>query len=793
MPFVTQMQKVTGQGGAGTQAQQLPGMNLVPGGGGAGATGSRYPNTGLQAGFNLVTGGIPANKAIGARDAGTLPGQQGLTAGPQSGEGPPAAGNGLSAAGDVGPNTRNPGAGGPAMAGVGGATMEAAFPGFHKGNPNPGIPAAESGIVQPPKGGNPQNSPLLAGLALAGAQPAGATAQKMTQPQQPAAAGQTVPGQSNAPVQPPVAGAGETAAASNAPATPPAGTPQNAPSMPKQPTAAEWASMTPLQRTEYQRAIVEYVNATRAATQAANSQTSSADQLAGGQPTTTSTTTPGTGTTTQPATATGTQAATQADATATGNTSTTPVNTGTNGRGVGMSRSAFNMNTGTYHANNENIAPGAQNAGHYNDLYYIDSAGKPHQWAEFKWKNGTDVDPFAAIEMVPHSVAGPDFLKHVLGYSDMKLKNVGGGLPDPRAVQFDVTLSGIAPDQQTLMSIQNPALQALVSDGIGYATQLNQLMDGYGTTAWDQQAWDKAVRTVGLIQGTLGAYGIEWDPTGGSGAYPGQYNTDPRQASMPFVPNVSEFYDASTRKLLGIGPGSSPEEKAAAYELALGTKLQDAQRRDYAKGVNILGEDLASIENDPTLAKYVAGMNDLNDNPILSDWQGINNRMASDLATQREWQKQDLATSAGRRGMSAGSMSGLNAGVDSQYGMGLARSIGENKVRETDELRNARVQGLAGLKDAFSLGTGAKSQAAQRLASMLGGKIPDVSNPAEGATDTMLNFAALDMQADQLEDAGNKSWYDWAQLGVQGAGAAATAYAARNPSSITTNGQTTQT
>lgn len=616
----------------------------------------------LQSGFLQVTGGLPAHQALRRRN---------------SGEGP---------AGAVPGDTRNPG-----VAGAGGAVAEASMPGYHTGNPEPGIPRAEGGAPPDARGGPPpgpgEQGRLAAGLGqiggpayglgIGGDKGLGAGFMPTTPPEPPATPPTTPPAQSLG-IMPSTASAQAGASPAATPAAPaaPMGPPPTQP--PPQPPAGP-----PL------------------AASGASPAKAYAPPASGVSPAYEP----------NPVPPPGTQTPTAQTPTAGSTVTQTPA------KPVDQK-----WNTGNYESMAAAFKPGSG----------------VKWWSNFADQVGEKSDVVRA-----------------------NLKN----LPDPATYSGKpIAISGIAVDDRYFDpsnpdGVRDPNVAKLLGYTANWAAQLQQMSqesdDGTGLQRVKiSEAWNKLYSARLALE----QYGIKYDPfpassvpEGGDAAAQSSYDENGRaQLSTTSKTYTGSGFDKETEMILArLKAAGGGDIKGADYLAALEMqqKRDEADRGKFAQdaAVNLAYDTRDQNLNDPRFAAYLSGVDKFNAEDPGQDWQRTRNRAATDAAKRLTSDRAELASAAGQRGVSGATLTGLNTGMNTEYGLGLTKQLGDLRQAENLDRRNRALQALGLAGEAAQMTAGLRTAGNSDIERLLMGQAPVGETGIEGAGNAAMDFSAASL------------------------------------------------
>jgi hypothetical protein len=287
---------------------------------------------------------------------------------------------------------------------------------------------------------------------------------------------------------------------------------------------------------------------------------------------------------------------------------------------------------------------------------------------------------------------------------------------------------------------------------------------------YDDQAYAKAMQKLYIAQSALKRYNINYNPFAAGQGPDGDTNgtsgsnTDIQEYISAPNPSLAPEWLQNLMTAIG-GNELKPAEKLALGEFLAKYSSVENDMRNQQKAINVASEAGTARENDPAYQAYLSGSQDMFDNPITSDWEGIRNRLSSDYAKGREQTSTGLSESLAGRGLSAGTGAGIQAMLNSQNQMDLSRALGESEVAQTDELRSGKFQGLQAFGDSQRMSQGMKNLTSSQIQSLLMGKPPESSTGMEGMANTGMNFLSSQWMKDAMDDAGDEG-NPWADFGM---------------------------
>jgi len=380
------------------------------------------------------------------------------------------------------------------------------------------------------------------------------------------------------------------------------------------------------------------------------------------------------------------------------------------------------------------------------------------------------------------NVWGGKAWENIFGMTPQQAKEYGN-LPNPtdanagsRPMEQPLVINGIGIPQDVYWSnspnyIPNQGVLDLVGYAATTARKINQLFSQPDDlTGVKQNQINDLTRTMNTAQAVLRRYGINYNPFS---AAPGAeaesiYPSDPYQIPTYYQNLGGSMLPQDLMPLLNTGENMGIQDKLAALEYASAREEQTRANLKQQKAIDEAVSLKDANASDPQIQKYMDASNDMYDNPVLSDWEGIKNRTASDYAKDRTSSGTQLAEALAGRGLSASTGIGMQAQSNSQNRMGLSRAMGEMDVAQTDELRNQRQAGMAQLGEATQFGTGLRNMSSQQIQQLLMGQAPTAQNPAQGLGATAMNLYAAQMAKDAADEAGGSTSGWGAALGVVG-------------------------
>lgn len=231
-----------------------------------------------------------------------------------------------------------------------------------------------------------------------------------------------------------------------------------------------------------------------------------------------------------------------------------------------------------------------------------------------------------------------------------------------------------------------------------------------------------------------------------------------------------------------IDKGMDPREATLAAEAEFAAAQQQAEYNNRQSDVNLSTGALNEFKgSDLYKGAQGSALQMLNEGDP-TDWEGIKNRRASDAAYDVQAQRDALATAGARRGISPGAQAGMGTRAASESRMGLSRALGELDVQQALSKRNFQTQALQNALGTMGGTSGVALSGAYNIGSKIAGNSSDYQNPYSGYTAGLMNISAVQEQIDAAKDAGKFSWGDAAEI----AGQLAAAYFTGGSSSAAT-------
>lgn len=395
-------------------------------------------------------------------------------------------------------------------------------------------------------------------------------------------------------------------------------------------------------------------------------------------------------------------------------------------------------------------------------------APPPANWAATKGTDGIDFitgNPDAAL-------TGKSFWRDGVKITDQTYIARLNKLPAPSSYTGPkVSVSGLdqSLDYSTAYNADGTAnpnyiKDAGVRDLLTYAYQqansINEKQQVKGVNR-DEQAIAKNQARLNQTIAALSQYGVKYSPTaatgggtgGTPGGYPGTDNTDPNLPTLGGMPGMDQWLTPILRQF-GINDKSTPEQKYAAYEMAMQLMTQDAQMKDRSKAAGQMGQNLTDLGTDPNLKKTGAIADEIYANPEYSDWAGIRARAVGDSDQTLKAMEEAYGSNAARRGMSPGSVNASTQAGRMAQENALSRQMGELSQAQGAEHRQGLLQASGLQADQFQRDYGNRAQVRQQLAGILMGAAPKAVNPAEGMANWGFNEAATNISRDMVDQAG---------------------------------------
>lgn len=211
--------------------------------------------------------------------------------------------------------------------------------------------------------------------------------------------------------------------------------------------------------------------------------------------------------------------------------------------------------------------------------------------------------------------------------------------------------------------------------------------------------------------------------------------------------------------------GLEPMQAALRAEAAWSAAQADAQYNNRQSDVNISAGALNEFKGSDLYRKsQETALSALNEGDP-TDWEGIKNRRASDAAADVASTRDTLSTSGARRGLSAGAITGIGTRAASDSRMNLSRALGELDVQEAQSKRNYESQALNNALSTMAGTSGVALSGAYNIGSKIAGTSQDYGNPYESYASGVVNIEAAKAKIEAAEDAGGATWGDIAAIG----------------------------
>lgn len=329
-------------------------------------------------------------------------------------------------------------------------------------------------------------------------------------------------------------------------------------------------------------------------------------------------------------------------------------------------------------------------------------------------------------------------------------------LPDPANTNYNLTIEGTDLPDSIFDSVDNTGVQDLLRKWEGWSSTLSQLEQVSGSDK-DRGRIQEINEKLRVAEAALAQYGISADAqgefpdtTGGPDDVFGDDQT--RGEGDPYT-----LYDPDltiepkiVTQLFGPRSGRTPQENAAAAEMAGQIIADQTQRQNQQLGVNELVRSRDQFTDDPLYQQIrdQAAAIGAQDN---YDYTGIRNQAVADQNQSFNTAIQNLGASAASRGLPTASMSGLQGELALDNASTLARFLGDINLREQQTARDFALQGLGASQSAFGSTAGPLAQLNQQIAAALGAPVGATFNPAGGALDASGGLLSLDRAGDQLD------------------------------------------
>lgn len=203
-----------------------------------------------------------------------------------------------------------------------------------------------------------------------------------------------------------------------------------------------------------------------------------------------------------------------------------------------------------------------------------------------------------------------------------------------------------------------------------------------------------------------------------------------------------------------IRQGMSPEQAAVNAEAAVAADMSQSEFNNRQSDVNISAGALNEFKGSDLYKGSQKSALDMLNEGDPTDWEGIKNRRASDAAHDVQSTRDTLSTSGARRGLSPGAIAGIGTRAASESRMGLSRALGELDVEQAQSKRNFQTQALQNALATMGGTSGVALSGAYNVGSKIAGNSTDYQNPYAGAAAGLVNVEALQAQKDAAEQAG---------------------------------------
>lgn len=338
-------------------------------------------------------------------------------------------------------------------------------------------------------------------------------------------------------------------------------------------------------------------------------------------------------------------------------------------------------------------------------------------------------------------------------------------LPDPAGLNYGITIEGTDLPDSIWGRVNNTGVQDLLRKWEGWATKVSQLEQEDGSDK-DRGRIQEINEKLRVAEAALAQYGITATPQGEfpdtTGGPDDIYGDDATQAEGdPYTlrdPDLT-IEPKIVTQLFGPRSGRTPQENAAAAEMAGQIIADQTQRQNQQLGVNELVRSRDQFTDDPLYQQIrdQAAAIGAQDN---YDYTGIRNQAVADQNQSFNTAIQNLGASAASRGLPTASMSGLQGELALDNASTLARFLGDINMREQQTARDFALQGLGASQAAFGSTAGPLAQLNQQIASALGAPVGTIFNPAGGALDASGGLLSLDRAEDQLDLAKDSARFD---------------------------------
>jgi len=349
-------------------------------------------------------------------------------------------------------------------------------------------------------------------------------------------------------------------------------------------------------------------------------------------------------------------------------------------------------------------------------------------------------------------------------------------LDTPVDIQWNADLSQISG------SVSDPVMRRMLDSMHELSTNLQQMANHSAGTSTPEYA--RALRKYDALRDYMARLNVNYDPyghfqqgdpqgaeqpgvdddrsTGG-----GQSDTDIPTRLPDFGPMLAEI-----RRALG---GAGGPQSAAMLEFIASRQQAENAMQQRQQGVNILQPslDAASRENNPFRALSEDAMVQALQNPDPTNWDTVMNQYAADSAKGNRQAMEALSSSASRRGLPLGAVSGISSRMQSDQGNQLARAMAELENQKALQGRNSLYDAINMSGNVNRQYQGGEDTIRQLLANAVMGTPNPAQNPYSGMADTQLALQQLGLSRDQMgrqEDQAERSMR--AQILAQLGGAA---------------------
>lgn len=447
--------------------------------------------------------------------------------------------------------------------------------------------------------------------------------------------------------------------------------------------------------------------------------------------------------------------------------------------------------------------------GAYNDTGYV-HGGKLHPWSEMSWINPKtgqlrgSLDPIAFIDSDPaRALTTSHFWDGAMGVDPKNVRNYPL-LPDPASNQTPVTFrttnfSDISKDAS--WSTLKPGVQSLV----GYVTLLKKDLDalqqnpGTAGNAANVKAIQNKTTALRVGLDALDKYGVHFGaavtppPTGtppatnpdgtpvtpppvttpggqvgdppadisnttpgeGSGGNPADkfVNTNLDASDVPIKDAGGQYNSYHNQAVKIMGPNASDAEVDRATEFLIALKMQQDANNDKQSGLNLIGGADIAAQEDPNRSASQKMMSDVLANPDPTDWNTVRNKTVAASDAQGAQLSKDLAASAGRRGLSTGGVSTLDANMRAGMANSLNSRLGDLDVAQSVAKRQGQLQAMNAENSQYQLFNVGDVNMARDAAGYLVNPAQPGQSPAAGFLNSGLGIQAGNVAANAADTA----------------------------------------